>query len=83
MRPIYIWQYPEWPQFKWNEQELITPLAAVRNLQGQLVGMMRVLGFDMQNETSLEILTQEIVAHGVPRVSNSGGRSTNYELAMD
>lgn len=61
MRPIYIWQYSEWPHLTWNEQEITTLLAEVRNLQGQLVGMMRVLGFDMQNSTSLEVLTEDIV----------------------
>ncbi|MBP5524378.1 MAG: DUF4172 domain-containing protein [Paludibacteraceae bacterium] len=30
MRPVSIWQYPEWPHFTWNEVALQTQLASVR-----------------------------------------------------
>lgn len=61
MRPIYIWQYPEWPNFSWNEREISSILSEIRNLQGQLVGMMRMIGFDMQNAASLLVMTDDIV----------------------
>lgn len=61
MRPIYIWQYPEWPDFRWDEREISSILSEVRNLQGQLVGMMRMIGFDMQNAASLLVMTDDIV----------------------
>ena len=31
MRPVYIWQYPDWPNFRWDKESVITPLAEVRN----------------------------------------------------
>lgn len=61
MRPIYIWQYPEWPDFRWDEREISSILSEVRNLQGQLVGMMRMIGFDMQNAASLRVMTDDVV----------------------
>lgn len=61
MRPVYIWQYPEWPHFTWNESEIQAPLASVRYKQGQLVGMMKVLGLEVQNDSSLEMITMDIV----------------------
>lgn len=61
MRPIYIWQYPEWPDFRWDERDISSILSEVRNLQGQLVGMMRMIGFDMQNAASLRVMTDDVV----------------------
>lgn len=61
MRPVYIWQYPEWPHFTWNEVALQTQLASVRYKHGLLTGMMKVLGLDVQNASSLEMITMDIV----------------------
>ena len=36
-------------------------LSYVRNRQGKLIGKMGALGFELQNEANLEILTQEII----------------------
>lgn len=61
MRPIYIWQYPEWPYFTWDEAAIQAQLAAIRNKQGQLTGMMKVLGLDVQNASALDAITMDIV----------------------
>jgi len=58
---IYIYQKPDWPNFKWDIKSIILPLAAVRHLQGKLVGKMEVLGFKLRNEAALETLTTEII----------------------
>jgi len=57
----YIYQKPDWPTFRWSNEELITPLAKARNLQGNLVGKMQGLGFDLQNEAVLETITQDVI----------------------
>jgi len=57
----YIHQQPNWPNFIWNNQRLITLLGKVRNAQGRLIGKMENLGFDLQNEATLESLTLEVV----------------------
>lgn len=61
MRPVYIWQYPDWPHFRWDTNAILDLLTKVRNLQGRIEGMMQVLGFDSQKSTSLDIITQDVV----------------------
>jgi Fic family protein len=57
----FIYEYPDWPRFKWADNKLITLLSEVRNLQGRVIGKMGALGFELQNQANLEILTQDIL----------------------
>jgi Fic family protein len=57
----YIYELPDWPDFKWDSAALAEPLAAVRYRQGQLIGRMASLGFDLRREAELTALTQEIL----------------------
>ena len=57
MRPIYIWQYPEWPDFTWDNSRLITLLSEVRNHEGVIKGMVSGLGFDLQSRAALDTMT--------------------------
>ena len=58
---MYIYEQPDWPQFKWDSERFFTLLTEVRNLQGQVVGKMGALGFDLKNHANLEILTQDVL----------------------
>ena len=58
---MYIWERPEWPKFKWDDEALIGPLAAARLNQGRLLGRMQSLGFDLQLEAQLQALTDEVL----------------------
>jgi len=58
---MYIHQLPQWPKFTWDENALSRLLGNVRYLQGKLLGKMEGIGFALQNEASLETLTQDIV----------------------
>lgn len=58
---IYIYQKEDWPNFKWENKEIIVPLAEVRHLQGKLLGKMEALGFKLKNEAVLETLTTEVI----------------------
>jgi len=57
----YIYQYSDWPRFKWADNKFITLLTEVRNLQGRVIGKMGALGFDLRNQANLEILTQDVL----------------------
>ena len=57
----WIWQYDEWPHFCWNNDSLIASLARVREKQGRLLGLMDGLGFDVQNTSSLEVMTEDVL----------------------
>jgi Uncharacterized conserved protein len=56
-----LYNNQNWPIFEWNSDRLLPLLAYVRNRQGKLIGKMSALGFELQNEANLEILTIEIL----------------------
>ena len=58
---MYIWERANWPEFTWDDKRLIEPLATARLKQGQLLGGMARLGFDLKLEAELETLTEEVV----------------------
>ncbi len=58
---MWIWQNPDWPHLVWDDSSLSPLLAQVRHQQGLLLGRMQGLGFELQQEASLESLTQEVV----------------------
>jgi len=58
---MYLYDNQNWPIFEWNSERLLPLLAYVRNRQGKLIGKMGALGFELQNEANLEILTIEIL----------------------
>src|ERR1700694_2827007 len=58
---IYIHQLEDWPEFRWNHQELEGRLGAVRYLQGRLIARMESLGFRLRAEAVLQSLTEEVL----------------------
>lgn len=71
---IYIHQLKDWTSFKWNEEEFISQLSEVRNLQGKLIGKVELLGFELKDEANLETLIQDVV-----QSSEIEGESLNPE----
>ena len=61
MRPYYIWQYPDWPAFKWDTDAILNLLTEVRMLEGRIAGMMGGLGFEVQSKTSLDVMTEDVI----------------------
>ena len=57
----YIYQLSDWPNFTWNPEVILAPLGTVRHLQGQLLGKMSTLGFDLQKEAELETLSLDVL----------------------
>jgi Fic family protein len=58
---VYIWTLPDWPQFRWNANELAQPLAAAHLKQGRLLGRLERLGFALQVEAELQATTEAAV----------------------
>jgi Fic family protein len=56
-----IHELADWPKFHWDQNRLAGTLAGVRHKQGRLVGRMEALGFPLQQEATLEALTEETV----------------------
>lgn len=57
----YIYQRPDWPSFTWNAEKLFQLLASVRHRQGKLLGRMESLGFNLQAEATLGVLTLDVL----------------------
>lgn len=57
----YIHERPGWPRLVWKDATLAGFLAEVRHRQGRLLGRMEALGFDLQAEANLTVLTSEVV----------------------
>ncbi|MFW6328382.1 MAG: Fic family protein [Bacteroidota bacterium] len=57
----FIHQKDNWPNFTWNNDEIVNLLSEARNLQGRLIGKMESLGFDLRNEALLDTLTLDVL----------------------
>lgn len=58
---MYIWQDDAWPRFTWDAATLLAPLAEARHKQGQLLGQMKRLGFELQLEAELRATVDDVV----------------------
>ena len=57
----YLWQRPDWPQWRFDAAALANPLAQVHRAQGYLAGRMAELGLAQRDQATLQALTQEVV----------------------
>lgn len=57
----YIYDLPDWPRFRWNQDAISPRLAAVRHKQDRLIGRMQALGFPLRKEAELGTLTLEVL----------------------
>ena len=60
-KAIYIWQNADWPNFRWDVSQVTPLLNSVQERQARLLGMLSVLGFDLQKQTALESMTEDVV----------------------
>ena len=58
---VYIHQLSNWPQFTWSQEQITPLLAEVRTRQARLLGRMDGLGFSLQAEATLQILTLDVL----------------------
>src|SRR5277367_5384507 len=58
---MYIHELADWARFRWDNQALTSSLASVRHHQGQLIGRMEGLGFELRAEAVLQSLTEEVL----------------------
>ena len=57
----YLWQRPDWPQWRYDANALAGPLAQLHRAQGELVGRMAHLGLAQRDLATLQALTQEVI----------------------
>ena len=60
-RRTYLWQRPDWPQWRFDAAALAAPLAQVHHAQGHLAGRMAGVGLAQRDQATLQALTQEVI----------------------
>ncbi len=58
---MYIWNQKEWPILRHDIGRLSVPLAETRFELGRLLGRMESLGFQLKQEATLRLMTEEVV----------------------
>jgi Fic family protein len=62
MAQTYIWQHPEWPDFRHKAEAWARPLAAARLEQGKALGRLQEIGLTESVSVERQIWTDEAVA---------------------
>ena len=57
----YIWQLKNWPRLTWKSDALLPLLGQARLAQGNLLGRVKRLGFELGDEARANILTEEAI----------------------
>ncbi len=57
----YIWQSPEWPNWRYDLSVLAEPLAAVSHAQGLLLGRLADVGLGLRDQAGLAALTEDVL----------------------
>ncbi|MEA1876151.1 MAG: Fic family protein [Bacteroidota bacterium] len=70
----YIYEYPTWPNFTWDEGRIQLLLGQVRHLQGKVLGQMSAMGFKVKAEALLATLTLDVI-----KSSEIEGENLDYD----
>lgn len=57
----YIWQRPDWPQWRYELQRLVPLLSAIHREVGVLEGRMEEAGFETRRTSQLNALSDEVL----------------------
>lgn len=57
----YIWQLPDWPEWRFDSARLSELLSKVTLERGRLLGSMQALGFKLAEEATLRALTEDVI----------------------
>src|SRR5258708_5943700 len=58
---MFIHELSDWPKFNWSQERIAEPLAAISRQQGRLLGHMQALGFNLRQEATLQVLTEDVL----------------------
>ena len=57
----YIYQNADWHKFIWDGEKIQNLLLQIKKAQGYLLGKMETLGFEVQNNAYMQVLTENII----------------------
>ena len=70
----YIWQFSEWPNWRFDLAALAGPMVEVSRAQGLLMGRLADVGMALRDQASLAALTEDVV-----KTSEIEGEQLNVE----
>lgn len=70
----YIYANKNWTSFTWDDRSINSVFGEVRLIQGKIIGQMNALGFSAQEETTLNVLTLDVI-----KSSEIEGEILNYD----
>lgn len=70
----YIYEHKNWTNFSWQDKAINVAFGEVRLMQGKIIGQMNALGFSAKEETTLTVLTLDVV-----KSSEIEGELLNYD----
>ena len=59
---MYIHQTAGWPNFTWGRAKIDTKLIKVNKAAGFLEGRLSAIGFDVQQQAAVEVITHDIAS---------------------
>lgn len=79
--PHWIWQQPDWPQFRWRAEVLAPLLRDCQLAQGRLLGMAGAVAGEVQAQDELDTLLQNIVTSSAIEGEQLNAASVRSSLA--
>jgi Fic family protein len=67
---MWIYEHKTWPEFTFDLEKLTSKLAKIRYKQGMLIGKMEGLGFDLRQQASLQVITQDVIKSSAIEAEN-------------
>ncbi|WP_445657514.1 Fic family protein [Achromobacter sp. NCFB-sbj8-Ac1-l] len=58
---LYLWQAPEWPEWRYDLATVAEPMVRISRAQGLLLGRLADVGPRLQGEASLAALTDDVI----------------------
>ncbi|MDA9563062.1 Fic family protein [Flavobacteriales bacterium] len=58
---MYAYQHKNWPNWNWDEKEVLALLIEVISKQNKLLGKLSILGFDIKERTALETGVLDVI----------------------
>ncbi len=71
---VYLWQQPDWPEWRYDTHRLTDVIAGVHHVQGHLLGRMHDLGIGLRDRATVQVLTEDVL-----RTSEIEGEILNPE----
>lgn len=78
----YIWQSPEWPDWRYDLRALAGPLAEVSREQGRLLGRLTDAGLGSRDEACLAALTDDVLKTSEIEGEHLNAASVRSSLAL-